>query len=83
LADIVSLKFNSEGQADGTPSRQGGSLSGEPGTQDHAGMKAPMLVTIPGQRVFLCELSMASIPLRTTWAIVSRLRLKRTAYGRR
>jgi len=47
LADIVSLKFNSERTTDGMPSRQGGSLSGEPGTADHAGMKAPMLVTIP------------------------------------
>jgi len=47
LADIVSLKFNSERTADGMPSRQGGSLSGEPGTADHAGMQAPMLVTIP------------------------------------
>ncbi len=53
LADIVSLKFNSERTTDGMPSR--------PSRQ---------------QRVFLCELSMASIPLRTTWAIVSRLRLK-------
>src|SRR6267143_2347487 len=47
LADIVSLKFNSERTTDGMPSRQGGSLSGELGTADHAGMKAPVLVTIP------------------------------------
>jgi hypothetical protein len=47
LADIVSLKFDSARVADDMPSRQGGSLSSEPGTADHAGMKTPEFVTIP------------------------------------
>lgn len=50
LADIVSLKFDSESAASDMPARPSGSLSSEPGTT--AGDRAPANVTIPaGTRI--------------------------------
>jgi len=52
LADIVSLKFDSERAASEMPARPNGSLSSEPGTAEHHGIKAPANVTIPaGTRI--------------------------------
>jgi hypothetical protein len=47
LADIVSVKFDSERAAGDLPTRPENSRSSEQGTVDHAGMKAPVNVTIP------------------------------------
>src|SRR6266478_7161173 len=47
LADIVSVKFDSERAAGDLPARPESSLSSEQGTGDHAGMKVPVYVTIP------------------------------------
>jgi hypothetical protein len=46
LADIVSVKFDSERAAGDLPSRPESSRSSEQGTVDHDGMKAPAYVTI-------------------------------------
>ena len=53
LADIVSLKFDSEKAASDTPARRNGALSNDPGTTaEHPGMKAPASVIIPaGTRI--------------------------------
>ena len=52
LADIVSLKFDSESAASDMPAQANGSLSSEPGTSEQAGIKAPANVTIPaGTRI--------------------------------
>jgi hypothetical protein len=52
LADIVSLKFDSERAASDTPARPNSQLSNDPGTAEHPGMKAPASVTIPaGTRI--------------------------------
>ncbi len=52
LADIVSLKFDSERAAGEMPTRPKSSLSSEPGTEEHAHMKTPAYVTIPaGTRI--------------------------------
>ncbi len=52
LADIVSLKFDSERTASEMPTRPKSSLSSEPGTEETAGMKTPGYVTIPaGTRI--------------------------------
>jgi hypothetical protein len=49
LADIVSLKFDSESATSDMPARPNGSLSSDPGT---AGIKAPANITIPaGTRI--------------------------------
>jgi hypothetical protein len=47
LADIVSVKFDSERAAADLPTRPDSSLSSEQRTGDHGGPKAPMSVTIP------------------------------------
>jgi hypothetical protein len=46
LADIVSLKFDSERTASAMPTRPKSLVSGEPGTEENAGMKTPAYVTI-------------------------------------
>jgi hypothetical protein len=52
LADIVSLKFDSESAASGMPARPNGALSSEPGTAEHPGIKARATATIPaGTRI--------------------------------
>ena len=52
LADIVSLKFDSERTASEMPTRPKSLVSGEPGTEENAGMKTPQYVTIPaGTRI--------------------------------
>src|SRR5947209_12772655 len=53
LADIVSLKFDSERAASDVPARPNGALSNDPGTTaEHPGMKAPASVIIPaGTRI--------------------------------
>jgi len=52
LADIVALKFDSEGAVSGLPTRSKSSLSSEPGAVEHARMKSPVFVTIPaGTRI--------------------------------
>jgi hypothetical protein len=47
VADIVSLKFDSEGAASDQPNPSANSLPSEPQPADHAGMKAPAYITIP------------------------------------
>src|SRR5579864_3907246 len=47
LADIVSLKFDSETAADDKRSRQDPSLSGDPRTPERGDMKTQAFVTIP------------------------------------
>ena len=47
LADIVSVKFDSERTAGDLPTRPDNSRSSERGTGDHAGMNARVFVTIP------------------------------------
>jgi len=52
LADIVALKFDSEGAVSGMPTRPKSSLFSEPGVVEHARMKSQVSVTIPaGTRV--------------------------------
>jgi len=52
LADIVSLKFDSERAASDRPDLSTSSLPSEPQPAEHAGMKAPAYVTIPaGTRI--------------------------------
>jgi hypothetical protein len=52
LADIVSLKFDSERAASDMPKRPKSSLSSELGTEENAGIKTPAYVTIPaGTRI--------------------------------
>src|ERR1700740_1396345 len=52
LADIVSLKFDSERAADDMPTQPQSSLSSEPGTVEHSGVTRPLSVTIPaGTRI--------------------------------
>jgi hypothetical protein len=52
LADIVSLKFDSEGTVSGMPTQPKSSLSSEPGAVEHAHMKSPVFVTVPaGTRI--------------------------------
>ena len=46
LADIVSLKFDTQRTATEMPVRPQSSLSSEPGTEEQAGMKAPTYVTV-------------------------------------
>ena len=52
VADIVSLKFDSEKAASDMPARPNSTLSNDPGTAEHPGMNAPASVTIPaGTRI--------------------------------
>ena len=52
LADIVSLKFDSERTASDQPKPSTSSLPSEPQPAEHAGMKTPAYVTIPaGTRI--------------------------------
>jgi hypothetical protein len=52
LADIVSLKFDSGTAASDLSARPNSSLSSEPGTAQHPGVKAPAYITIPaGTRI--------------------------------
>src|SRR6201981_450009 len=52
VADIVSLKFDSEKAASDMPARPNSMLSNDPGTSKHPGMNAPASVTIPaGTRI--------------------------------
>jgi len=52
LADIVSLKFDSERAASDQPKASTSSLPSEPQPAEHAGMKTPAYVTIPaGTRI--------------------------------
>ena len=52
LADIVSLKFDSERSASDEPKPSTSSLPSEPQPAEHAGMKTPAYVTIPaGTRI--------------------------------
>jgi hypothetical protein len=52
LADIVSLKFDSERAVSDTSALQGSRLSNDPGTAEHPGMKAAGSATIPaGTRI--------------------------------
>ena len=52
LADIVSLKFDSERAASDQPKPSMSSLPSEPQSAEHAGMKTPAYVTIPaGTRI--------------------------------
>src|SRR5271165_3820412 len=47
LADIASVKFDSEGAASGLPTRPVSSRSSEQNTGEHASTKAPVYITIP------------------------------------
>src|SRR5258707_11890273 len=47
LADIVSLKFDSEKAASDMPARPNSTLSNDPGAAEHPGMKTPVSVIIP------------------------------------
>src|SRR6201981_549857 len=52
VADIVSLKFDSEKAASDMPARPNSTLSNDPGTSKHPGRNAPASVTIPaGTRI--------------------------------
>src|ERR1700747_3515345 len=52
VADIVSLKFDSEKAASDMPARRNSTLSNDPGTAEHPGRNAPASVTIPaGTRI--------------------------------
>jgi hypothetical protein len=54
LADIVSLKFDSEGSAINIPTRSRPSLSTEPRSDEHASVKTPTYVSVPaGTRIFV------------------------------
>ena len=52
LADIISLKFDSESAACDARARPNGSISSVPATPEHSGIDAPANVTIPaGTRI--------------------------------
>ncbi len=52
VADIVALRFDSEGTVSDMPTRPKSSFSSEPGAGEHARIKSPALVTVPaGTRI--------------------------------
>jgi hypothetical protein len=72
LADIVSLKFDSERAVSDQPKPLTSSLPSEPQPAEYSGMKAPAYVTIPAETRISVRTIDAIDSRRIWWAVDSR-----------